>query len=146
MEPSEFEEFPRISGTQTMVEISMSLDEKMTKRRVMTFMDWLSQVGGLMSMLVRIIYCIIIILDFDSLTKVLIRKLYFVQSEVKMDKNQIDEEQARKAFKSRERVSKVDFLSKFRAYCSNCFCCRLCKKRYKPTHEQRIERKGLKKL
>jgi len=95
MEPSENEEFPRTTGPQTMVEISMSLDEKITKRRVMTLLDWLSQVGGLMSMLVRIIYAIIIIFDFESLTKVLIRKLYFVQSEVQMDKNKANEEQAR---------------------------------------------------
>lgn len=88
MDLADYEEFPRSAGPQMTVEISMSLDEKLTKRRVMTFIDWLSQVGGLMAMLVRIIYFIIIILDFDSLSQVLVRKLYFVQSKVKMEINQ----------------------------------------------------------
>lgn len=78
MDQSDYEEFPSDSGPQTMVEVSMSLDEKVTKRRVMTFVDWLSQVGGLMAMLVRIIYVVITTLNFDSVSQVLVRKLYFI--------------------------------------------------------------------
>ena len=130
-----------------MIEIGMSLDEKVTKRGVMTFIDWLSQVGGLMAMLVRIIYVVITTLNFDSLSQVLVRKLYFVQSKIKMEINQtkVSDEEAHQAFKSRQRVSKVMFVPKLKAYFSGLRLL-FCKRRYKPTHEQRIERKGMKKL
>lgn len=77
---SENEEFPKASNNpHVMVEISMSLNEQFTKRKVMTFVDWLSQVGGLLNILTKLIYVAIGILQFDSLTNVLVRRLYFVQ-------------------------------------------------------------------
>ena len=57
MTETDYEEFPKASnGPNLMVEISLSLDEKVTKRKVMTFVDWLSQVGGLLTILTKVNY------------------------------------------------------------------------------------------
>lgn len=141
------ERYPYFEGAQMRVELMMTMDKQETKRSVMTIIDWFTQLGAFMALLLFFAETTFSWLEFDSLSNLLIRKLYFVQ-----DKNQLaygqktaTDEQAIEAFKSRRRVQEVTFLPKLKKYFHKNMW-RLCKVRYKPTYNQRIERKGMKKL
>ena len=69
----------------------------------MKLSEWFGQVGGMMAMLIRVIFFVFSLLQFDSLSQVLVRKLYFVQPKVPMGINQskVSDQEAQAAFKAR---------------------------------------------
>jgi hypothetical protein len=60
-------------------------------------------------------------------------------------KKPVTDEQAIEVFRSRRKVNKVSFMPKLKKY-FNKLMWRCCRIKYKPTYNQRIERKGMKKL
>ena len=88
LEPVRVEQYPRTTGPQMIIEISMSMDLMVSKRSVWTIAEWLSMCGGLATVLVKGVYVIVNGLKFDSLAQVLVRKLYFVQDKIPLEINQ----------------------------------------------------------
>lgn len=78
------ERYPFIDGAQMRIELTLSMDKKETKRTVVTLLDWFTDLGAFMALLLWVAETCFSILEFDSLSNLLIRKLYFVQDKNKL--------------------------------------------------------------
>jgi hypothetical protein len=112
---------------------------------VYTVLDWLADVGGLKQALITLVGIFFSTLQFDSLEQTLVRKLYSVQGPAKMRlDNSITDKAAREAFKNRQTINKVSVGDKVKSCCRCWLKC--CRRGNKPSYDQRIEHKAIKKL